>query len=108
MRGKRHAFRFKFLFGVDTARDLAPHLKARLRFANHFVHPVFRYMTIRANGTHTRAITVVNCLFVFLINRVVHLVASGAKLQPIGHLHAGIKAAPKDDSREKTQWQYPK
>ena len=96
-----HALGFEFFFGVDAAGDLAPDLKTGLGLADHFVHPIFGHMTIRANGAHTGAVAVVDGLFVLLVHRVTHFVTGGAKLQGVGHLHGGVEPTPKNNARHK-------
>jgi hypothetical protein len=55
-------------------------------------------MAVRANGSDTGGIAVVNTLLVFLIHGISHFVAGYAECERIGLLHRGIDPAPEYDA----------
>ena len=93
MLGQFQTLRFKFFRCVYAANEFVIELAAGFNFTNNLWKPGLGYVTIRTNYAYAGAILIMNRLLIFLVNRLLHLVAGDAELEGVGVLHAQIEAA---------------
>ncbi len=98
MFGQLQPFCLELLGCIDGSYDFVEQLVRRLDLADELSCPFPGDMTIGTDDSNAGSIGVVNGAFVFLINKLIHLVTRDAKFQGVGVFHERVESAPEDDA----------
>ena len=96
MLGQFETLFLKFFGRINRSQKFVIQLVGGLNFAPQLRRPLLRHMAIRTDHPDTAGVFVVNRLFVFLIDQLIHFVARHAEFQSVGVFHSCVEATPEN------------